>query len=195
MLEEWYLKELISKNIQDIWKLTDYYLLKLIDNILNDTKIDQYLQNPTTISEIIVKKQYPEKVYSSLKWLLDRLVLDGYAEKLTHRDENKYQLTDKKVTFNLQEILKQAKQKAPNSIAAFNMLSLMAKHYPEYLEGKKSGVDIIFSPENIEVTNEYYINNLFYNVHNKGGAKILNWDIDQRSNPEILEIGCGLGGG
>jgi len=97
--------------------------------------------------------------------------------------------------YNLAKIREEAEKKAPDSIAAFNMLKLMADNYPDYFSGKKTGVDIIFSPENIDTTNSYYSNNLFYNVHNIAGARILNWDIESRKNPVIIEIGGGLGGG
>ena len=53
----------------------------------------------------------------------------------------------------------------------------------------------IIGNRNIEITNDYYRNNLFYNTHNITGAKILNFDMENRKNPTIIEIGGGLGGG
>ena len=192
MFEKWYLDELISKTIQDVWKLTDYFLLKLIYNIFENTKIILLLKDGTGVSDIIKKNNYPDKVFSSIKWMLDRLTIDDFVKKIS---TDKYQLTTKEMDYNLADIKEKAKNMAPTSIAAFNMLELMANNYPDYLLGKKTGVDIIFSPDNIEITNEYYSNNLFYNVHNICGAKIVNWDIDSRTNPVIYEIGGGLGGG
>ncbi|OHD09506.1 MAG: hypothetical protein A2086_16855 [Spirochaetes bacterium GWD1_27_9] len=191
MFEDWYLSELISKKIRDIWKLTDYYLLRLIHDILKKTEIDLFLKNPITINDIIEKKGYSQNVFSSLKWMFDRLVLDGYLQI----NDDKYSLTSKVMEYELDEIKNKSYKEAPDSIAAFNMLKLMADNYPDYLAGKKTGVDIIFSPENINITNEYYSNNLFYNVHNIAGAKILNYDMEGRNNPTVIEIGGGLGGG
>jgi SAM-dependent methyltransferase len=110
-------------------------------------------------------------------------------------NDQKYCLTDKKMEYDLDVIKKEAEKLAPDSLAAYNMLKLMADNYPDYLAGKKTGVDIIFSTDNIETTNSYYSNNLYYNVHNIAGAKILNFDIENRENPRILEIGGGVGGG
>ncbi|HOL56067.1 MAG TPA: methyltransferase [Spirochaetota bacterium] len=195
MFEDWYLNDLINKTIRDIWKLTDYYLLKLIDDILVKTDIKNILNNFTTLENIIANKGYEDKVKNALKWILDRLSLDGYIEIKEENSDFLYKWGNKKIDYNLEEIRKKAFNEAPDSIAAFNMLQLMADNYPDFLSSKKSGVDIIFSPENINITNEYYSNNLFYNVHNIAGAKILNWDISQRENPTIIEIGGGMGGG
>ncbi|HQB60952.1 MAG TPA: hypothetical protein PK899_04740, partial [Spirochaetota bacterium] len=79
MFEKWYLEELINKTIRDIWKLTDYFLLKLISNILDNAEITPLLKSGTTVNNIIQKKNYPANVYASLKWLLDRLKLDGFV--------------------------------------------------------------------------------------------------------------------
>jgi SAM-dependent methyltransferase len=191
VFEEWYLTELISPVIKDVWKLTDYYLMKLINDIFEKNGINDILKFPVTVNDIIKKNNYSESSYSSIKWMLDRLSLDGYI-----KNENaNYSLSGKTMDYNLANIREEAEKKAPDSIAAFNMLKLMADNYPDYFSGKKTGVDIIFSPENIDTTNSYYSNNLFYNVHNIAGARILNWDIESRKNPVIIEIGGGLGGG
>jgi len=191
MFEEWYFEELVSEKIRDIWKLTDYYLLKQIDNILFKTGIKSLIKSKITVSEIIKHNNYSENVRSSIKWMLDRLSMDGYVGK-----ENDYYFwLDKDIPYDLGYIKEKAQKEAENSIAAFNMLELMADNYPDFLSGKKNGVDIMFSPESIDIVNNYYSNNLFYNVHNIAGAKILNYDISQRSNPFIIEIGGGMGGG
>ncbi len=195
MFEDWYLDSLINKTIRDIWKLTDYYLLKLIDQIFEKIEIKDLLKNFITVDEILNKKGYEPKVSNALKWMFDRLNLDNYIEKKEDGELTFYKLTEETIDYNLDEIREKALKEAPTSIAAFNMLQLMADNYPDFFSSKKSGVDIIFSPENIAITNEYYSNNLFYNVHNIGGAKILNWDISERNNPTIIEIGGGLGGG
>lgn len=191
MFESWYFDELISKKIRDIWKLTDHFLLKHIDNIVIATGIKEVLKERITIDDIIKKKGYSENVKSSVKWILDRLVLDGFISC----DNGYYFLNSKKIDFDLTDIRNQALNEASDSVAAFNMLELMAKNYPDFLAGKKNGVDIIFAPENVDITNEYYSNNLFYNVHNIAGAKIINYDIEKRTNPLILEFGGGMGGG
>lgn len=196
MFEEWYLNELFSTKIRKIWKVTDYYLLQCIFNILKECEIIELLTIPITIKEIISKKGYPEKTASSLEWILDRLALDGYIEIKNEENEKKYKLSNKKIDYNLEELKEKALTEDKTTLSTFKMLDLMSKYYPKYLKGEKSGVDILFSPENIETTDEYYKNNLFYNVHNIAGAKIVNYDIENRNNPvTILEIGGGLGGG
>jgi len=164
MFEKWYLEELINKTIRDIWKLTDYFLLKLISNILDNAEITPLLKSGTTVNNIIQKKNYPANVYASLKWLLDRLKLDGFVSMRLDNNVEFYTLSNKTMDYDLDAIKSMAEKASPESMAAFNMLELMANNYPDYLSGKKTGVDIIFSPENIDITNEYYGNNLFYNV-------------------------------
>ncbi|HPO51127.1 MAG TPA: methyltransferase, partial [Spirochaetota bacterium] len=167
------------------------FLLKSIDDIFNNTGINDLLNNKVTVEEIITKNKYDASVKSSIKWMLDRLVIDGYINK----DGDYYIRENRKIDYNLSEIKEKAYKEAKNSLAAFNMLELMGKNYPDFLSGKKNGVDIMFSPENINIVNEYYSDNLFYNVHNIAGAKILNYDISKRKNPIVVEIGGGMGGG
>ena len=194
MFEEWYLNEVFSSKIRDAWKLTDYYLLRSIFNILDKSSIIKLLKTPISINTIMKVKKYPKRVFSSIQWILERLVLDGYVNKIKKRNEILYSITDKKMEYNLDEIKNKAYDLAPESISAFNMLKLITDNYTEYLSGSKNGIDIIFSSENIDITNEYYRNNLFYNVHNIVGARILNWEINKKINPVILEVGGGLGG-
>jgi ubiquinone/menaquinone biosynthesis C-methylase UbiE len=195
MFEEWYLNEVFSSKIRNAWKLTDHYLLRSIFNILDESSVIHLLQSPVSINEILKSKKYPVSVFSSVQWILERLALDGYVKKNIKENEVLYNITNKKMEYDLEQIKDKAFKMAPDSISAFNMLKLMADNYLDYLSGKKSGIDIIFSSENIDITNEYYRNNLFYNVHNIVGAKILNWQINKRDNPNILEVGGGLGGG
>lgn len=195
MFEEWYLNELFSPQIRNAWKLADFYLLKCIYEILEQTGIINFLKNFISVNEIIKKMNYPERVYSSIEWMLNRLVLDNYLIKEC-QNETKYKLSYKKMEYNLTELKSKALNIDPKTCSTFDMLDLMRKHYPQYLKGEKKGVDILFSPESITITNEYYKNNLFYHVHNIAGAKILNWDIENREEPVIiLEIGGGLGAG
>lgn len=195
MFKDWFLNELFSTKIRNVWKLTDYYLLKLIYNIFDTTDILSLLDDPISLNKIIEQKKYPEHVRSALKWMLDRLELDGYLSKIFNSSIEKYQLTDKKMDYDLDEVKSKAEEMAPDSLAAFNMLKLIADTYPAYLEGNKSCIEVIFSPEHIDVTNEYYSNNLFYKVHNIAGAKILNYDMESRKDPVVVEIGGGMGGG
>jgi SAM-dependent methyltransferase len=194
MFEEWYLSDLVNEKIRNIWKLTDYYLLRLIYDILEKTGVDTLLAKGSSVSGIIESKGFPAKVNSALTWMLDRLYLDKYIDRSGDSDPV-YKFTGKTMEYNLEEIRNEAASKAPTSISALNMLQLVADSYPEYLNGTKLGVDIIFNPDAIDITNSYYTKNLFYNVHNIAGAKIINWDISQRENPKIIEFGVGLGGG
>lgn len=196
MFEEWYLNDLFSSKIREIWKLTDYYLLKCIFNILDETKILNLLDEFKSIDDIMKIKSYSGKVFSAIEWIFDRLTLDDYLIKEKKSDIIKYKLSDKKMVYELEKLEQQAVQSAPSSIAAFNMLKLISDNYPQYLKGEKNGIDIIFTPDNIHIANEYYKNNLFYNVHNIAGAKVINWEIDNHDEPcVIVEIGGGLGGG
>jgi SAM-dependent methyltransferase len=95
----------------------------------------------------------------------------------------------------LQNIKQEIERNAPEGMTAFKMLDVMSEFYPSFLKGEKKGVEIIFSPENIDITSSYYRYDLYYNVHNICGAKILNFDLEKKNNPLILEVGGGLGGG
>ena len=191
MFEEWYLNDLITEKIKATWKYTDHYLLKLIYEIMENSGIIGYLDSKTTIELIIEKQNYSPNTFKAIKWMLDRLALDGYVKN----EDGYYVLTDKKMTIKTEEIMNFVDKNVPEGKTAFRMLETMAGSYPSFLKGEKSGVEIIFSPDNIDMTGNYYRYDLYYNVHNICGAKILNDDLEKRKNPNILEIGGGLGGG
>ncbi len=195
MFENWYLTQLMNKNVRDIWPLTDNYLLKLIKDILDRTGMSEELKKPVSISYLIKKFNYSDKAYSALKWVLERLKFSNFMDSNDDSDEVKYFFTDKKITYNDIELYNYCTAQEPGSSHTFKMLKLMADNYEDFLKGNKTGVEIIFSPENIGIINEYYEKSLFYNANNILGAKVLNNEVDNRDNPHILELGGGLGGG
>lgn len=195
MFENWYLTELMNKNVRDIWPLTDNYLIKLIKDILDRTGMSEELTTPVSINYLIEKFKYSDKAFNALKWIMERLKFSGFMDCKTDNGELLYCFSDKKITYNDVELYNYCTAQEPGSSHTFKMLKLMADNYEDYLMGSKTGVEIIFSPENIGIINEYYEKSLFYNANNILGAKVLNYEVDSRENPYILELGGGLGGG
>lgn len=195
MFETWYLEELINQRIKTSWKLSDYYLLKQLDTVLLRTGIGDLLNSYISIEEIINKKNYDNKVFFSIKWIFDRLALDGYIEIKQSVNTSLYKFSGKINNDSIDELYKKAYEIAPLTQSTFDLIKLVSDNYPDYLEGKKNGVDILFNEQSSSLMNDFYTNNEFYSVNNIGGAKILNYDIDNRINPKILEIGGGMGGG
>ncbi len=195
MFEKWYLEELMNKNIREIWPLTDNYLVSLMIDILNRNGIDKLLDKNTSITDIINKFGFCDKAYNSLRWILERLKFSEYVESTELNDNVLYKFTGKKIDFDAESIYRNSVEKEPDCKSAFDILKLMASNYDEFLRGTKTGVEIVFSPENIHIMNEYYDRSLFYNANNTMGAKVLNHEIDIRNNPYILELGGGMGGG
>lgn len=196
MFEEWYLNDLINEKIKKSWKLCDLFLLTNLDRILKTTGIFDLLQTKISLNSIISKLGYDNKVFFSVKWIFDRLSLDGYID-IYEISENEvlYCHTGKEYIKEPQVIYEEALKIAPLTKSTFELIKIVSSNYPLYLQGKKTGVDILFNEESINVMNEFYCINEFYAVHNIGGAKILNYDVDARDNPTILEIGGGMGGG
>ena len=108
MFEEWYLNEVFSSKIRDAWKLTDYYLLRLIFNILDESSIIYLLKSPVSIDKILKSKKYPDRVYFSIQWILDRLTLDGFVKKMEEGSEVLYSITDKQMEYDLDKIKEKA---------------------------------------------------------------------------------------
>lgn len=195
MFESWYLNDLMNKNVREIWPLTDNYLIKLIKNILDRTGMSDDLRKPVSIPSIIKKYGYSDKAFNALKWVLERLKFSGFMVLDETGNEPLYHFSDNEIKYDEVEIYNYCVAQEPESSHTFLMLKLMADNYEDYLKGNKTGVEIIYSPENIHIINEYYEKSLFYNANNILGAKALNYEVDQRNNPHILELGGGLGGG
>lgn len=195
MFENWYLTDLLNEDIKEIWPLTDKYLLQLIKTVLDKAKISEDLKDFISIEEIIRKHNYIKKAQIMLTWDLERLKYDGYVETRENKGITEYCYSKKNFDFDSEKIYNDCYKQDENSIYTFKLLSLIADNYEDLLKGTKKGIDLIYSPNNIHIINEYYDKGLFYNVNNVLGAKVLNYEIDCRNNPTILELGGGLGGG
>lgn len=195
MFEDWYLEDLLDKNVKTMWPLTDKYLLQLIKKVFDRIGISEDLKNFISIQQIMEKYNYVEKADRMLRWDLERLKFDDYVESKEENGTVLYKYTSKELPTDYEEIYNWCSKEDPRSVYAFRLLALVADNYEEILEGKTSGVNVIYSPENIHIINEYYQSGLFYTVNNVLGGKVLNYEVDKRESPKILELGGGLGSG
>ena len=195
MFEDWYLEDLLDKNVKTMWPLTDKYLLQLIKKVFDRIGISEDLKDFISIQQIMEKYNYVEKADRMLRWDLERLKFDEYVESKEENGVVFYKYTSKEMPTDYEEIYNWCNNEDPRSIHAFKLLALVADNYEDILEGKTSGVNVIYSPENIHIINEYYQYGLFYTVNNVLGGKVLNYEVDKRNNPKILELGGGLGSG
>ena len=85
MFENWYLEDLLDKNVKTMWPLTDKYLLQLIKKVFDRIGISKDLENFISIQQIMEKYNYVEKAERMLRWDLERLKFDEYVES---KEEN-----------------------------------------------------------------------------------------------------------
>ena len=161
MFEDWYLEDLLDKNVKTMWPLTDKYLLQLIKKVFDRIGISEDLKNFVSIQQIMEKYNYVEKADRMLRWDLERLKFDDYVESKEENGTIFYKYTSKELPTDYEEIYNWCSKEDPRSVYAFRLLALVADNYEEILEGKTSGVNVIYSPENIHIINEYYQSGLF----------------------------------
>ena len=75
------------------------------------------------------------------------------------------------------------------------MIDYVASNYPDFLNGKKEGQDILLKGNGINFWMDYFSNNFNgYRVFNTFGAFKLMKIFEERKGVRILEIGGGTGG-
>ncbi len=195
MFEDWYLNDLIEDKIKASWKLSDHYLIALLYKVLLDSKLDKILQKSVTIDEIIKQNNYIDESRYLIRWILEKMALNGYISKETDSIPIKYKYTGKTNSDNPEAFLNEAVKYDEECFSTFKLIKIMCDEFLNFVTGKKNGIDIFFTPESIALMDHFYTKNLFYKAHNIGGAKIVNYLMEDKQNPLVIELGGGMGGG
>lgn len=173
--------------------LSREYVLCLIVDILERANIRDVIRSGDfSTDKIIHDLGFVPQSKIPLNWIFEYLVSFGYLEKKSGAAyfELSHDFPQKDPDTINKEMLEIDSNVRPSNM----LLEKAARGYPDFLAGKKTAVDILFTEDKMELWNEYFSNsNRGYVVHNAMAASgLLRW-LPDRPGLRILEVGGGTG--
>lgn len=183
-----------SQSYYRAYSLSCEYVAYLALDILEKANITCVLaHNFISVGEIIKRFNFIEKAQIPLAWMLDFLNIAGLVEK---KDDIFYKLK-KANKFDVEKKAQEILQNDPTFIYSNNLLKIVCDNYLDFLKGKKSGEEILFSSEATKSWIDYFGDlDSPYSIYNILGAENLEkWCLAGNDKKVFLELGSGSGGG
>jgi SAM-dependent methyltransferase len=190
-LAPWFGTHFIRSN-----SLFDEYVYRLTLQVFTETRLDRAMGDGGTVAEIVARRGFdPRCSLVPVDWMLrhlaDRGALqrdDGAAGRL-FRAERALPILDPA------EMLVLQREHDPGCLPSYALAETAARSYPEFLEAKRSGEELLLAPARLTLWTGYFSNeNALYEVNNRvGAAALAEWM--RPGSRRILELGGGLGSG
>ncbi|RJQ55107.1 MAG: class I SAM-dependent methyltransferase [Nitrospiraceae bacterium] len=190
------LETVFTSKYYKAYNLHSLYTLNIIFSIFHKVNITDCIKSDFISCEGLMKHfDFSDQAKCSINWMLNFLVQTGYLEKT---------MQNKIIFFKLRRDipLSQAKQISSEILELDNnwypfveLVDNIAFEYESFLKGYKSGIELLFYKEKMQLWNNYFNNNFGgYSVFNIYGAYGMAEWFPQKDNGKILELGGGTGG-
>jgi SAM-dependent methyltransferase len=137
----------------------------------------------------------PEQAKCSLNWMLDFLEQEGYLEKNVQNKKVFFKSKNDIPYSQTEQIAKEILELDKNWHPFIELIDSIASDYESFLRGSKSGIEILFYKDKMQLWNDYFNNNFSgYSVFNLCGAYGISKWFSQKDSGNILELGGGTGG-
>lgn len=171
------------------------YVSSLIFGIIEKIGIIDFLSSKArSVEEVMQKFSFVEQTKLPFEWLLRFLHNNSFLELDNSKSINKY-FYNKKVAIDSKIYYEEIVKLDKNIIPSCRLMEYVATEYPKFLRGEKTGFDIIFAKNKMNLWLEYFSNdNSGYAVYNSFGAfEACRWFPLNKEAIRIIEIGGGTG--
>jgi len=189
------MKKFFNTTYYKSYDLTSLYVTQLIYSLFYKLSINKLLTSGYfSTEEILFKNKFNEQALKPLDWMLRYLVNNKILDSFTQLDRPYFKLVKEPQFLMNQDlegiILEHDKRLLPSC----ELLKYVSQEYPDFLYGRKSGVDILFCSRKSYLWRDYFNNNhAGYSVYNHFGAYgFLRWT-KHIKRASCLELGCGTG--
>lgn len=191
-----FIESIFTDKYYKAYNLHLLYTLNITFSIFHKLKITDCLKSNFVSCEGLMKHfDFSNQAKCSFNWMLNFLEQTGYLEK---------NVQNKKIFFKSQKDipLSQAKQIAKEILELdknwhpfIKLVDNIAYEYESFLKGYKSGMEILFYKDKMQLWNNYFNNNFSgYSVFNICGAYGMAKWFSRKNSGKILELGGGTGG-
>ena len=175
--------------------LCDEFVHRLVFTIFRESGLAAAVEaSPATVDEVVARAGLePARARVPVDWILRRLTERGILEPTG--DPPRYRLRAEVPMLDPAAIREEQERQDPTWRPTYVLAETVARDYPAFLRGERTGEEILFSPTRLRLWVDFFSNaNGLYVVNNVVGAGAV-----EAWNPPgplaILELGGGLGSG
>jgi SAM-dependent methyltransferase len=175
--------------------LCDEFVHRLVFSIFRESGLaDAVAASPGTVDEVIARAGLePGRARVPVDWILRRLTERGILEPTG--DPPRFRLRAEVPKLDPAAMREEQERQDPSWRPTYVLAETVARDYPAFLRGERTGEEILFSPTRLRLWVDFFSNaNGLYVVNNLVGAGAV-----EAWNPpaplSILELGGGLGSG
>jgi SAM-dependent methyltransferase len=177
-------------------RLFDEYVSRLTLQVICAAKLDVALGAWGTAEEMVTRARLdPRCAIVPVDWMLRRLAARGVIEVEDGPGGRRFRAPHAISPLDAGEIREAQQRHDPAALPSYALADTAAAAYPAFLEGTRSGEDLLLAPARLAVWNGYFSNDhTLYAVNNRVGAVALEAWLHAGPNT-ILELGAGMGSG
>src|SRR4030042_2498167 len=191
-----FIESIFTDKYYKTYNLHLLYTLNITFSIFHKLKITECLKSNFVSCEGLMKQfDFSDQAKCSFNWMLNFMEQAGYLEKNVQNGKIFFR-SKKDIPFSqANQIAKEIFELDKNWHPFIELVDSIACEYESFLKGYKSGIEILFYKEKMQLWNNYFNNNFSgYSVFNICGAYGMAKWFSRKGSVKILELGGGTGG-
>jgi SAM-dependent methyltransferase len=173
-------------------RLFDEYVSRLTLAVVRQAKLEEALGAWGTVEEVVTRAGLaPRSAVVPVDWMLRRLA----ARNAVEMRDGRFRASPTVPALDAGEVRDAQQRHDPAALPSYTLAETAARAYPAFLQGAKSGEELLLAPARLALWNGYFSNeHTLYAVNNRVGAFALAAWLSAGSHT-ILELGAGMGSG
>ena len=173
--------------------LFDEYVVRLALQVFREAKLGGALAGWGTAEDVVRDAGLePGRSLLPVDWLLRHLAARGL---LASDDAGRFRVEGSVPAPDPAAVREEQRAHDPGCLPSYDLAATVARDYPAFLRGERTGEEILFAPTRLPLWVGYFSNdNILYAVNNRVAAVALETWMPPHAHT-ILELGGGLGSG
>jgi SAM-dependent methyltransferase len=173
-------------------QLYDEFVNRLALRVFRASGLEAAACEPGTAEQMAARAGLaPARALLPIDWMLRRLT--GRGILAVSAEPGQFRLRGAVPDLDPEPMLDAQRREDPSWLPSYVLAETVARDYPAFLRGERSGEEVLFSPARLRLWVEFFSNdNSFYAVNNLVGAVAVAEGLPPRATT-ALELGGGLG--
>ncbi len=191
-----FIESIFTDKYYKTYNLHLLYTLNIIFSIFHKLKITNCLKSDFVSCKRLMKHfNFSEQAKCSFNWMLKFMEQAGYLEKNVQNEKIFFKSKKDIPLSQANQIAEEIFELDKNWYPFIELVNSIVCEYESFLKGYKSGIEILFYKEKMQLWNNYFNNNFSgYSVFNICGAYGMAKWFFRKGSGKILELGGGTGG-
>ncbi|MGH7392998.1 MAG: class I SAM-dependent methyltransferase [Candidatus Rokuibacteriota bacterium] len=173
--------------------LFDEYVYRLTVRVFADARLDAAAGEWGSAEDVVTRGGFDPRSLVPVDWMLRHLAARGVLARKEGDAGWRFRAEHGLPAVDAAPVLAEQRAHDPGCLPSYTLAETVARDYPSFLRGERSGEEILLAPTRLPLWTAYFSNdNALYAVNNAvGAAAVETW---RRPGPaSILELGGGLG--